>query len=70
MTTLLLVFASNSNSIVHSTELASVYNQNYSFRIIYAQAEQTPAPETVEAARKAIVAAVADKHQGSLVGTI
>ena len=59
-----------SDKIVRTTELVSVYNQNYSFSIVYAQPEQTPPPEAVEAARKQIVAAVADKHQGKLVGSI
>ncbi|MBP9819738.1 phenylalanine--tRNA ligase subunit beta [Candidatus Woesebacteria bacterium] len=56
--------------LVRSVELVSVYNQNYSFRITYAEAEHTPSPEAVTAARKQLVVAVANEHQGVIVGTV
>lgn len=58
------------DQLVYSAELTSVYNQNYSFRITYAEAEQTPSPDAVTATRKALAAAVAQTHQGTLVGSV
>ncbi len=58
------------DATVRSVELGSVYNQNYSFRIIYAEPETTPTPEKVETIRKKMVHIVAEKHQGQLVGSV
>ncbi len=60
----------SADALVHSVDLGSVYNQNYSFHIVYAEPEATPAPEKIEAIRKILVTQVATKHQGTLVGTV
>lgn len=55
---------------ITGVELKDIYKQNYSFTIIFSHPEHSLSSEDVSPIRKKIVDTIAQKHQGSLIGSV
>jgi phenylalanyl-tRNA synthetase beta chain len=56
--------------LISSIELTDIYNQNYSFTVVYTHPEHSLSSEDIAPVRKKIVAIVTEKHKGSLIGSV
>ena len=59
-----------SSTVIKSVEIASVYQRNVTFSIMYHDAEQSLSSEAIEPLRKTVVALVQNDFKAALVGTL